>query len=472
MDRYKYLIMNTIIFALSNVLVKLLSFVMLPLYTGVLSTADYGTVELINVTITLLIPIFTLSISQAVIRFTFIEDVSKSTILTNGLLITFIGAIVMIVTYPIFKIFDAVILEYYPYVMLIFVTTVVEQLFFNFAKGIENVKVCAMNSVVSVVVSIIANIVLLLVFKMGIDGYLISIVASECICCAYIFFRAGLRKYINIKSLDIKILNEMLTYSIPFIFTSIAWWVNAVSDRYVIVYLVGIASNGLYSVAGKLPSITSLVTSVFNQAWQISGIKEYEDSSYEEFFSKIYGMYNVVMVIISSILILISPFLAKFLFKGQFYIAWKFTPFLLIGTIFSGLSGVIATVFFAIKKTKILMISTISGAIINLILNFLLVGVIGVQGAAIATMISFIIVWFVRYINSKKYITIKIKWAPTLCLYALLIIQSVVMISECSHYFLLSSVIVFMILLFNFYECMQLIHFSRKLIVDFKNKRK
>ena len=110
------------------------------------------------------------------------------------------------------------------------------------------------------------------------------------------------------------------------------------------------------------------------------------------------------LVVLCSGLILLNIPLAHLLFAKDFFRAWEYSSVLLISLVFNALSGFLGSVFTAVKNSKIFAISTVTAAIINLTLNSLMIPTMGAQGAAIATAISFFVIWIIRVICAKKYI--------------------------------------------------------------------
>lgn len=220
----------------------------------------------------------------------------------------------------------------------------------------------------------------------------------------------------------------MLDYCKPMIANSIAWWINNTSDRYVVVFFVGLAENGIYSVASKIPSILNIFQSIFNQAWTLSAVRDFDPEDKSGFFTNTYKAYNCMMTIICSMIIIADQFLAKFLYAKDFFVAWKYVPWLTISIVFGAMSGYIGGFFSAVKNSKIFAQSTFAGAITNIILNLILTPLMGALGAAIATAISYIIVWGIRYWHSKKYIKLRINVLRDVISYMFLIVQSVVLL--------------------------------------------
>lgn len=110
----------------------------------------------------------------------------------------------------------------------------------------------------------------------------------------------------------------MIVYSIPLIFNSISLWINAYLDRYFITLMIGSSENGIYAIAGKIPTILTTCYTVFSLAWNISAIKEFDAKDEDGFISTTYELYNSLLIMVCSGLILINLPLAKILYAGDF----------------------------------------------------------------------------------------------------------------------------------------------------------
>ena len=210
------------------------------------------------------------------------------------------------------------------------------------------------------------------------------------------------------------------------VFNTMGWWITNVSDRYLVTWLCGVAANGVYSVAYKIPSILNIFQNVFYQAWTLSAVKEYEEGN-NKFFSDIYKIYNCGMVIICSGLILGDRIMARILFSNDFFSAWKYSPFLMISVVFGAMYGLISGIFSALKKSGTMAKITSLGAIKNNILKFILIKFIGPIGAAIATLIAYIVVWQIGLVKIKKIVEININENRDKISYVLLILQAAIL---------------------------------------------
>ena len=272
------------------------------------------------------------------------------------------------------------------------------------------------------------NVLFLVIFRWGLKGYFLANIIGPLVQCLYLMICTRMTKYIKPQERYIQEKKGMLAYSKPLIANSVAWWINNASDRYIVIFFCGIAANGIYSIASKIPSILNIFQTIFNQAWTMSAVKEYDPEDKSGFFANTYKAYNCLMVILCSLIIATDKFLASFLYVKDFYTAWKYVPWLTIAIIFGALSGYIGGFFSAVKESKIFAQTTIIGAVLNIVMNIFLIPLLGPLGAAIATGISYFIVWLIRYIRSQSLIKLRIRLSRDLLTYAILVIQSVVLL--------------------------------------------
>ena len=217
---------------------------------------------------------------------------------------------------------------------------------------------------------------------------------------------------------------EMINYSFPMVFSAIAWWINNASDRYIITWMVGVSASGIYAVASKIPSILTTFQNVFMQAWSISAIKEFDENDKDGFIGNMYSLMSCMLCVLCSIIMLFNLVIAKLMFSGDFYIAWKYVPLLVLSVTLDGLALFIGNLFYAVKDTKARALATILGAIVNTILNFLLIKILEIYGAAIATVIGYGSGFILSRILIKRYIKINTNMVLNDSILLLLIVQT------------------------------------------------
>lgn len=452
MSNYKYLAKNIGFLTIGNFGTKLLTFFLVPLYTNVLTTAEYGTYDMFNTTIGLIMPILTLNISESMLRFALEKDVDNKEIFSIGFSYLIKSSLLVAAALIVNRIFnlipilnDYALCFFFMYVLNVLVTNLL-----CFSRGIDRVRDVSISGVVCSAVTIACNLLFLLPMHMGILGYFWATIIGLVVQTTYLFVCCRGWRYLHFGKNDLSVKKKMVKYSKPMIANSIAWWINNASDRYIVTFFCGIAVNGIYSVGYKIPSILNVFQNIFNQAWTLSAVKDFDSEDKDGFFSQMYNTYNFIMVFLCSGLILFDRFLAKFLYAKEFYVAWKYVPFLMIAIVFGSLSGYIGGIFSAVKDSGIFAKTTVVGAIVNIVLNIILIQFWGALGAAVATMISYVVVWILRLKNMRKYVKIRLYLKRDILVYVLLIVQTILVLTftvESIKLYLAEIIIVGIILL-------------------------
>lgn len=443
-QKYKYLVKNTAILAVCNFASKILVFLLVPLYTSVLTTEEYGIYDLVVNTASLLLPILSLNILDAMVRYELENKYDKGhiTIVSLRYISISCGAVFLsCLLINKFKLIPAIAgMEWL--ICAYYFAYVCHQFFVQQARGMEKISQMGIAGVINTVVLVGSNILFLLVFKAGIQGFFVSTILSYLIPAIYLAVSTKIWTVIK-KPFHYppEIKGEMTRYSFPLIFSTLSWWVNSASDKYLVSFILGVAENGVLSVAYKIPSIINTLFGMFGQAWQISVVKEYNSDESKSFYETTIKCINSLTIISCGILIALSQFLGKILYSNEFFRAWELAPFLIISTVFNSASGLLGPVLSAIKDTKSMAKSAIYGASANIILNVVLIYLIGTQGAAIATVISAGIIYTIRKMAVIKKITLQkdfVLW----CSVAILVVESILVIGSFHRVWIAASVVV------------------------------
>lgn len=432
MKKYSYLLKNLGLLTLSSFASRILSFLLVPLYTSILSTKQYGIYDMFNTTIMLLIPILTIDIVDAVLRFSLDKGRNQQDVFIIGnkwVIISTLLVTLFLIINKVLGIFPT-INKYSILFLLMYIFTGYSQLLQYYARGIEKIAALAVSGVIASVVSLSLNVLFLVYFKWGLAGYFYATILGLVIPTIYLVIDLRVWKINYFKSTrNSKLEKSMIKYSIPLVLNAVSWWMNNSSSRYIVIFLCGMAQNGIFSVGYKIPSILNVFQSIFNQAWTLSSVKEFDADDSEGFFAKTYTVYNFMMVLVCSGLILSTKILAKILYAKDFYVAWKLVPFLMIAIVFGSISGLLGGIFSAVKDSKAYSVSTTVGAVVNIVLSVVGVYFFGVIGAAFSNAISFGIVWMMRVRKAKEYMVLRINFARDIFVYGLLFFQSFLIIN-------------------------------------------
>ena len=411
MNQYKSLVRNSFLFAIGSIGSKAISFFMLPLYTRLLSTSDYGQLDVLQTTISLLFPLITFQAVEAVFRYAvdMREKNYASTILINGFFLCLVGMLISFILFPIFTRFEP-FSSYTSLFYSIMVLMMLDGIMKQFVRGLEKIKTFVAADLGYTASFVFFNIVFLVYLKMGLRGYFLSMVLGHLVSIVIILLFGGIFKYLNFKSFDKSLLKTMLVYSIPLIPNGLMWWVMNVSDRYMLTFFLGFGATGIYSVSYKFPSLITLVNGIFFMAWQLSAMQEYGKKGYEDFYKNIFGVLASLLFVVTGLILLVLKPLMNVFVSEAFYEAWKYVPLLLVGTIFQAFSSFFGTNYTASKKTKGAFSTSVYGAVVNIGINIILIPMWGIQAAAFSTMLAYLTMWLLRVFDTKKFTNIKIDW--------------------------------------------------------------
>ncbi len=410
MNKKKQLAKNTIIIFFGRVCTQLISFFLLPLYTSYLATKEYGTVDLIQTYVTLLVPIITLELEMSIFRF--LIDSRKNEKETNKLISN--NFFILGISLSIFSILYIIVSSFVtiPYRWLILVDIIVCVLSGNFlqvARGFGKTLDYAISCILTGLTTVISNIILICFVHMQAEGMIISMALANFICSLYLFIRLKLYSKINFKIVDFKQIKEMYKYSLPLIPNGISWWIVNVSDRSIISIVLGASANGLYAISNKFPTIISSLTGVFNLSWSESAALHINSSDRDEFFSDITNTILRLFMALGVGMLACMPFVFPILIDVKYNDAYNYIPFLVLGTVFNVAICLYSQVYLAKKLSKQVASTAIVGAIINILINVIFIKQIGLYAAAISTMISYFVMMVYRHFDLKKYVNIKIE---------------------------------------------------------------
>lgn len=446
-NKYKKLLSNTLTFGIGTFSSKILVFLLMPLYTRALTPDEFGVVDLLVQTANLIVPVISAGIVSAVIRFGLDKAYDKSSVFTAGFITITVGFGVFLLAIPLMRLIDFVT-EYTLLIYLFVLMSAFRSLCSHFVRSMQYVKLFSFDGVLSTVMVILFNVIFLLGFRMGITGYILATILSDFVSILFLTVVAELWKFLKWKGFEKSTFKKMLQYSVPLIPTSLFWWITNVSDRYMVNYMLGSDANGLYAVAYKIPTIVVLVSTIFTEAWQMSAVLE-NDADKKQFFSKVFSSYSSLMFLCTSVLILSCKLTTRLLVDMSYYSSWQYVPVLVLATAFSCFANFLGSVYMVEKKSMITLLTVLAGAASNIILNIFLIPAMGVNGAALATFMSYVIVFVVRAVTSRKFIKINMN-VPRLLLNLLLTgAQAFIMISEIHLWVVWELALFAAVLLFN-----------------------
>ena len=407
MNKKKELAKNTIIIFLGKVCTQLISFLLLPLYTSYLITEEYGFVDLVTTYVTLIVPIITMELEMSVFRYLVDcrkDKDEKKRVFSNNFIILLASLGIFIVLYLIVSCFWK--FDYRYLILFDIVICTFSGNFLQIARGVGRTIDYAISCIITGVSTILLNILLIVVFKLGAFGMITSMAVANGLGAVYLFIRLKMWQYIDFKKKDKKLIKEMYKYSIPLVPNGISWWIVNVSDRTIITAILGAAANGIYAVSNKFPTILSSLLGIFNLSWSESAALHINSPDRDEFFSDVCNTMTKLFTCLGVGMIAVMPFVFPLLVNHSYDEAFYYIPILVLGSVFNVVICLYSAVYIAKKMTKQVATTSIIGAVINLVVNLVLIRYIGLFAAALSTAISYFVMMMYRHFDLKKYMTI------------------------------------------------------------------
>lgn len=420
--KFRSLASNTLVFTVGNALVKLIQLLLLPLYTSYMATSDYGVAELVNNLSDFLYPLFCLAIYESVFRFLMEKDAPKEELLGGGLL-------VLLVTIPVGALVSGVAFAFFSYdqawgCYVLVLAVSVRMLLAQFARGSGEVVRFAVSGVLNALFLLLFDVVFLVLFDGGVNGYVLALVLGNCCSACYLFVSCKIWRCLG-KLPNRGLLMRMLAYSLPMLPNQLAWWFLNIFGRYVILAFQGSVAAGVYTAASKFPSLVNFMSSIFRQAWQISAAKEMDGENDGSYFSKVFGLFLSFVVCGSSLVIALTEPLARLLLKGDFYEGWHIVPILMLAALIGCISVFFEAFYTAAERTGALFVSSVAGAAVNVVLALCLGGSLGIWGVPLATLAGQVTNALVRMVDSRRFMRLDYEVALQAALIAAVIVQVV-----------------------------------------------
>ena len=408
MNRNKYLLKNTLLIFLGNIGSKFITFLLVPLYTAVLTTEQYGIIDLIFNIMMIALPIITLNMYESMLRFPLDPGADLDGIVSVGccalIFSVIMGALLALTAWT-----YETLAEYAIYIFFYAVTMGLSHLSLYYLRGREMLLQYSIASILQTVLIAVSSVIFLVVLKGGISGYLIAFSFSYLITSLYSVAVSGAYRVItNRFYINSELAKQMLRYSVVLMPSSFTWWIMNSSDKVMVAGMIGVSANAIYAISYKVPTLVSIFSGIFNQAWGYSAIRAQRDVDESEYNNSVLKKLSFFVLLVAIVIITFSKYFLRFYVAEEYYDAWKYIPYLTVGLVFLALSGFMGTSYMLHKDSMGYLFSSMFGATVNIGLNLLLIPQCGIHGAAFATCLSFFVMFLFRLYHTRKYLRYRI----------------------------------------------------------------
>jgi O-antigen/teichoic acid export membrane protein len=445
-DKIKELSKDTILYGISTIVGRFLNFILVPFYTNVFGTAENGVFNNIYAYIAFFNVVYIYGMDSAFMKYYSTADVSKKKdTFSTPYIFVFGTSVFFSILLLIFKSSFVQLMEigaeysslHYYLILILFFDTLALVPFANLRLHRRVIKFTSIK-ITNIFINLALNLILILKFKMGIEAIFIANLAAS------IFSFAALTPDIfkNLRfKVDKEILKKMIYFGLPYLPASISSTIVQVIDRPLVQAMTNTETLGIYSANYKLGIFMMLFVTMFNFAWQPFFLTNAKEENAKQLFSKILTLFLLVASVIWIVLSLFVDEFARWQFlPGRSIIGKDFlsglpiVPIILLGYLFNGLYYNFQVGLYVEEKTKYFPVVTGLGALVNIGVNFLLIPVWGIIGAALATLAAYIVMATSLFFFSQKVYKIHYEYARIFKIITLLFVTSGV------YYYLLYNV--------------------------------
>ncbi|MBE5875881.1 MAG: lipopolysaccharide biosynthesis protein [Lachnospiraceae bacterium] len=407
MSREKDLAVNTVILTVGKICTQFVSYLLLPLYTALLLPEEYGIVDLFSTYISLLVPLFNWQFENGFFRFMLDcrENKEKQTALFTTVFVShFWQALLFCVCY--FAVQSFIPSEYKLFLLINVLLNIFMNTLMQLPRGLGNNTVYAVASFISAISTVLANILFIAVFRWGAYGMFVANIVGKCITIVYLILSQKVWSFFKISKYDKSLFKEVSRYSLPLIPNQLSWWVVGVSDRTIISYVVGVAANGIYSMANKFSTLFIVFYNIFNMSWTESVSLHMNDEDRDDYLTKTINTMFRLFAAIGIGIIACMPFVFPIMINEKYNDAYYQIPILMVAVLFQVVVGLYSVIYVALKKSTEIAKTSFWAAIINIVVNLLFVNYFGLYAASFSTLAAYATMAIYRYYDIKKYVNV------------------------------------------------------------------
>ena len=412
---------NTLIYGLGHILARAVTFLLLPLYTNIFTPDEYGIISLAYVIMGFMSVVMHYGLDAALMKRYIQSDLTEKTIYFSSAWVSFfITSILFGMIITLFRKFfspillgtnDDRLILLVGWIIALDVMWSIPQLIF---RAEEKPFAYIVFSLTNVIGSLLLNILFVLQFKMGVYGVLLSnFIISTILFIVTIPF---IYNRINFKKASIYSWRKMMKFGLPLLPSGVFAMMMELADRYILKQMTDLYTVGIYSSGYKLGMLMMLIVMGFNMAWQPFFLKMGGGNEYKPLYARINSYVFALLGFIWVILLLWVDNIVRMKFGGislygeQYWSSTLIVPWISLGYVFYGLYLMQLPGVFHQEKSLWIAISRAIGAISNIIFNLYLIPIYGGQGAAIATCISFIIMFIIMLMVNSRLFPISYEW--------------------------------------------------------------
>ena len=273
----------------------------------------------------------------------------------------------------------------------------------NSIRGLGDNVTYAFSNFLSAAVTLILNVLFLVVFRWDAMSMLVAYIVGPIMGGTVAFIYKKMWDYLGVRYIKVSKIKEYLRYSAPLVPNELSWWVLHASDRTIISIALGVSANGLIAVASRFSNIYTTIFSVFNTAWTEQCVLHYKEEGGKEYLAKTVIVVTKIFTSMTIGLVATMPFVFYIMVNVKYQDAYGIIPIYLFAVYFNVIIGLLSPIYLVYNETGKVAKSTICAALINIVVDILLVPFVGVYAAAISSLVAYFIISLWRLLDVRKH---------------------------------------------------------------------
>lgn len=426
-EKIKELTKDTAIYGISTILGRFLGFMLTPFYTHVLlDKAEMGIFNNYYAAIAFLNVVFIYGMDSAFMKYASLNDkVVKKKVFSTGFIVVlissfFFAVILFALQTPFINYLEIPqrfmqndphrFYRFFYYLILILILDTITLIPFAYLRLERKSRKFALIRLLNIFVNIILNLIFFNVLHWGLESiFVANLIAS---LLSLVLLMPDIVENLEMR-IEKDFLKKMLVFGIPYLPASVSATIVQVIDRPLVEKLTNYETLGIYSASYKLGTLMMLVVMMFQFAWQPFFLTNAKEKNAKDIFAKVFTLFLLFTSLLWVIISLFIDDVVKIkifgfsLYQQRYHEGLIIVPIVLLGYLFNGIYYNFQAGIYIEEKTKYFPIVTGIGAVINIVVNLLLIPVMGIMGAALATLAAYIAMAGSLFFFSQKYYPVK-----------------------------------------------------------------
>lgn len=409
MNRGKKFINDIFIYAVGNLGSKLITFLLVPLYTYYISPDDFGYYDIVLTLTFLAMGFITFQLRDGTFRFLLDneDEYTRKSVVSFSYKLLTQSSLVVLVMGIVFSFFYEI--RDWGWIIAFVITLSLYEVEIQIVRGLGQNKQFVFAGILTAFQIGLYSLIFVVWLRMGIGGIFCSNILARLVTMLVVEFQTRVfKRYFILGFRDRKLNRALLKYSLPLLPNAICWWLLGSSSRLFIEHFLGLEANGIFAVGMKFSTILETFSVIVYQAWQETAIKQYEASDRSAFFSRIFNTYCVILSVLALVFVFVLKLNYSWLVDARYLESLQYLYPMFVSVVCFALAAFYDLGYQCSKQTVRNLPGVIITTVLNLIMNYLFIRILGIWGIVLSSILSYLFMLGFRMVDSWKFFPVRV----------------------------------------------------------------